>query len=95
MGLFKKTDVEKYAISETKAKRNYKKYKETNNSKFQDKATYNYAKRDALAIKLANPETKIENNSLKISGSFNKTKTVKTNVPVKVSIKTSKKIKKK
>lgn len=95
MGLFKKSDVESYAISETKAKKNYRKYKETNNSKYQDKATYNYAKRDALAIKMANPGTKIENNSLKISGSFNKTKTIKTNVPVKVAIKTSKKIKKK
>ena len=95
MGLFKKSDVENYALSETKAKKNYRKYKETNNSKYQDKATYNYAKRDALAIKMANPATKIENNNLEIKGSFNKTKTIKTNVPVKVKVNTFKKSKKK
>lgn len=90
MSLFK-NDIDAYAKAELKAKRNYRKFKETNKEKFQDKATFNYAKRNAIGMKISNPGTKVNNNNVSINNCFNKHKEVKTSVPIKFKLMTSSK----
>ena len=89
----KPEDVQQYVEAGAKARKNWTKFKETGKPKFKERAKRNFDEQKALTIKMANPGTKIEKNSLEIKNSFNKSKT--TSVPVNVKIATSKKSKKK
>lgn len=93
MSLFKKKpdEVKQYVNAGSKARKNWNKFQDTGNLKFKEKAKRGYDEQKALAIKMANPGTKIENNSLEIKNSFNKTKKVKTSVPINIKVKTSSK----
>jgi len=91
MSLFKKKpdEVKQYVSAGSKARKNWNKFQDTGNLKFKEKAKRSYDEQKALAIKMSNPGTNIENNSFSINHSFNKTKTVKTSVPISIKVKTS------
>lgn len=97
MSLFHKKpeEVQQYVNAGSNARKNWNKFKETGKPKYKERAKRSYDEQKALTIKMSNPGTKIQNNSLEIKDSFNKTKTVRTNIPVNINVKTSKKSKKK
>lgn len=85
-------DVKDFAKAQASAKKNYTKYLKTNKPKYKSKADFEYAKRDALAIKLGKPDnsTKTTNINIGSRNKINKSKTIKVGVDTRVKIKNQK-----
>ncbi len=84
----KDKEVKAYVDANRRARKLWKKSKETDNTrkqeKLQNKAKDAYAERDAYGKRLENPQTRITKTEVKVqnsfNGNFNKSKTTKANV---------------